>query len=173
MGQIFLPGTPGSSVNRKKLFEADFKNTCCAIPKKKGSKVFLRAQAIKWWLRYQRCEAGTQTRSPGDPQITFPLFLHSFFLHLCGVWLFSRLQFTVLHYSEYPYCSLLWACHGSARATWQSSKPRHRTFFSVTFLLLFPLYLVLKRSKQQRVKNVGFFFSFNVAAFVVLNIFIQ
>jgi len=58
-------------------------------------------------------------------------------------------------------------------ATLRSSKLHRRTYFgSVTFLLLFPLFLVLKRSKQQREER-DFKFLFNVAAFIVLEISIQ
>lgn len=73
MGQILLSGTPQFSLNLKKHF--DFENTCWVT--KKRSKGFPRAQAIKWWLRYQRCEASMQIWTPSYQQIPFLLFLHS------------------------------------------------------------------------------------------------
>lgn len=161
MGQIFLPGTPGSSVNRKKLLEADFKNMRCVTSQKavKFSQE-LRLLSDDWDIK------GVKQVHKHRPEVITKFHFYCFYTSFLLFWtcpclsclVIFVLQFTVLHESEYPHCSLLWACHRSVRATWQSSKPHHRTFFSVTFLLLFPLCLVLKKSKQQRAKNVGFFF---------------
>ena len=128
-------------------------------------------------MRYQRCEAGMQIWSPSYQKITFLLFLHSLsplldipislvfsYFHGCSLQFCIGLNIPIV--ARFEPATNLYKPHDSHLL-------HHRTYFgSVTFLLLFPLFLVLKRSTQQREER-DFKFLFNVAAFIVLNIFVQ
>lgn len=112
--------------------------------------------------------------SPTYQQITLLLFLLSFsplpvipisllFTYFHGCSLQFCIGFNIPFVARFEPATNLYAPHDSHL---------HRTIARVTFLRLFPLFLVLKKSKQQR-EETDLKFLFTVAAFIVLNILIQ
>lgn len=151
MGQILLSVAPYSSVNLKQCFEAAFRNTCWVTKEKKNGTKFIQELGL---LSHEWSTKGVKQIYRSGPQIINKLHFYCLFTpppdsptSFLLVIFMATAHSSV--WSEYPHT--VWACHKSLQAIWQLSKLYHCTYFSsVTFLVLLPFFLALRRHEQWR-----------------------